>query len=111
MINIVRTTFNEKNEPTKNIYFVKINGDVPASHRMIQSELNAISESERLAKMMADRKRKEAKEAKKKAEEKERMEKMIAKKEAIVEEGKSMNSAKRKKFYHKKKVNNYVRHQ
>lgn len=107
MSSIQRKTVNSKLQLVNEIYTVKINSDVPTSHNMIQSEINAIFESERLAQIEADRKRKAAK---KKAIEA-KLNKTITQKEAIVEEGKKMNPAKRKKFYNKKKVNNYVKHQ
>lgn len=109
-INVQRKTFNEKNEPIYRIYTVKINGDVPASHRMVQTELNAILVSEELTRIKAIQKKEAAIAAKKKAA-KEKQQKMLAEKENPSKEGKSTNPAKRKKFYHKNKVNKYVRHQ
>lgn len=111
MINVLRTTFNEDMQPIKTVYTVKINGDVPASHRMVQSENNAIFEHEEQMKNEFIRKKKNAKaikEAKKKAA---KIDKIVAQKESTIEEGKKTNPTKQKKFYHKKKVNNYVRHQ
>ena len=110
-INIARKVVTSDDKTTYKIHTIKINGDVPASHRMVESEANNILMIERKAKLETIRKKKEiaaSKEVKKKAEE---AAKIIAQKESGVEETENMGSEKRKKNVSQKKVNNYVKHQ